>query len=124
MIPSQLSAIRRSLRVLRWMWVVAFSVVFGWHMSLLGVDNPEVVRPVILAYAVVCFPVSFGVIVILALLGWASLTDKLEAAPAALLVAGLFFSAGWVQWFRAGPWLSSVSDRFVGRKRTRDQAPD
>ena len=103
---------------------MAIGVVFVWHMSLLTADNPEVVRPVILAYIVVCFPIGLGVMLVLAFLGWISVTEAMGTGFAALVVVSLFFGAGWYQWFRVAPWLVSVWTRSFRLRQARDQTPD
>lgn len=120
MSASSPTGFRRALRILRWTWIIAIGVVVAWHISLLTVDNAEVVRPVILAYIVVCFPIGIGVMLILAL--WGSLSD----APSTfgryddVVVACLFVVAGWFQWYRMGSWLLSAWERRIERKRIAD----
>lgn len=124
MITSGPFGLWRLLRILRWIWLLAIAAIVAWHISLVTADNPEVVRPVILAYIAVCFPISLGVTLILALLGWVSATDTLGAWYALLLVAGLFVGAGWFQWFRAIPWLMPARTRLAKTIRTPDRSTD
>lgn len=102
----------RWLRLLQLAWLFAISVLLVWHLSLMSVDNAEVIRPVLLAYIVVCLPIGVGVMLVLALIGWLSGGYRYDD----LVAAGVFAAAGWLQWFRVAPWLHSAWKRFPTRQ--------